>query len=223
MDIYESDSGYFLRFTRCEHLVVCFISFDGKNAVFYYDNSDTDEGVEELFCGFRVAYFYFAMLNGRFALHSSSLLYRDKVWLFSASAGTGKSTHTELWQKIADVSPINGDLNLLGLSDEKVIVYGIPWCGTSGIYCTGIYEAGGVILLKRSDADSVCSLSKDEKQLLLAQRFVSPLWNEDMVEHGLQFAKKVSEKILICRLCCTKNVSAAVAMKDYIDEYESDI
>jgi hypothetical protein len=222
MDIYEVSDGFYLRFNACEHLLSCFISLDGKKAVFYYDNSDSEKGIEELFCGFRVAYLYCAMINGRFALHSASLLYSDKVWLFSAPSGTGKSTHVELWKKVFDIQAFNGDLNLLCIEEGKAYVYGIPWCGTSNVYHTGKYEAGGIFLLKRSDTDYVEQLSRDEQQLYLAQRFVSPSWNEKMVSEGLSFAEKFSDKIPVCSLYCTKKESAAVTVKYFIDGIERD-
>ena len=61
----------------------------------------------------------------------------------------GKSTHTALWHELFDTPYLNGDLNLLGLDKDHIIAYGIPWCGTSGIFTAEAYELGGIILLGR--------------------------------------------------------------------------
>ncbi len=91
-------------------------------------------------------HFYFAALHGKYALHSASNYYQEKAWLYSASSGTGKTTHVKLWEKLYAVQVLNGDLNLLGMEKDEVFVYGIPWCGTSGVYTTKKYPLGGIIL-----------------------------------------------------------------------------
>lgn len=218
MDIYQCSDTYILRFHMNLHLVMCKISEDGKEAVFYYDGSDSVEGTDELFYGMRAAFLYFAALHKRYALHSSSICYSNKAWLFSAASGTGKSTHTELWQKLFKIQLINGDINLCGMENGQAYVYGIPWCGTSKVYDTLKYPLGGIILLKRADSDYVQELSKDEKQLLVSQRLISPSWDCKQLDNNLEFAAGLAAKTVICRLCCTPNDSAAVEMKKYIDK-----
>ena len=43
------------------------------------------------------------------------------------------------------------------------IVYGMPWCGTSGVASTKSYPLGGIVLLGRSDNDHFESLTNDQK------------------------------------------------------------
>ena len=136
LDVYRCSGDYMLRFPSNHHLALCTLSFDGKEAVFYYDGSTQQEAVDELFYGFRAAFFYLAALHGKYALHSASNYYQEKAWLYSASSGTGKTTHVKLWEKLYAVPVLNGDLNLLGMEKDEVFVYGIPWCGTSGVYTT---------------------------------------------------------------------------------------
>lgn len=219
MDIYTCTDGYWLRFHTNLHLVMCKISADGTEAEFFYDGSNEAEGIEELFYGFRTAFFYFAALHGRYAVHSASILYREKAWLFSAASGTGKSTHIKMWQEQFQTQAINGDMNLLGFENGQAVVYGIPWCGTSKMYDTKKYILGGIILLKRAKDDVVETLSEDEKQLLVSQRIISPTWNEMQLDRNLAFAESLVPHVLICRLCCTPKDNAAVVMKVYIDAY----
>ena len=92
-----------------------------------------------------------------------------KYGFFSGHSGMGKSTHTNLWKEQFGTKIINGDLNLIGWSNGEQanigqsvdkpgskghpIVYGMPWCGTSGIASTKSYPLGGIVLLGRSDND----------------------------------------------------------------------
>lgn len=219
LDVYRCSGDYMLRFPSNHHLALCMISFDGKEAVFYYDGSTQQEAVDELFYGFRAAFFYLAALHGKYALHSASNYYQEKAWLYSASSGTGKTTHVKLWEKLYAVPVLNGDLNLLGMEKDEVFVYGIPWCGTSGVYTTKKYPLGGIILLKRGTENQVCKLPQDERQLYTAQRMISPAWTEKQVDDSLLFAEKLSDRIPIRRLYCTQEPSAAAVMKEYIDKY----
>ena len=219
LDVYRCSGDYMLRFPSNHHLALCTLSYDGRDAAFYYDGSTQQEAVDELFYGFRAAFFYLAALHGKYALHSASNYYQEKAWLYSASSGTGKTTHVKLWEKLYAVPVLNGDLNLLGMEKDEVFVYGIPWCGTSGVYTTKKYPLGGIILLKRGTENRVCKLPQDERQLYTAQRMISPAWTEKQVDDSLLFAEKLSEHIPIRRLYCTQESSAAAVMKEYIDKY----
>lgn len=218
MDIYQCSGTYVLRFHTNLHLIMCKISVDGKEAIFYYDGSDTEEGIDELFYGMRTAFLYFAAQHGKYAIHSASIFYRHRAWLFSAASGTGKSTHAQLWRNLFSIQMINGDINLCGMENGRAFVYGIPWCGTSKIYDTQKYPLGGIVLLKRADSDYIQELSADEQQLLVSQRMISPSWDDKQLESHLAFAGYLTAKTVICRLCCTPKDSAAVEMKKYIDD-----
>lgn len=179
----------------------------------------------------------FAQRQGFFAIHSASILYRDQVWLFSGHSGMGKSTHTNLWKEQFGTEIINGDLNLIGWSNGEQtnigqnvdkpdskghpIVYGMPWCGTSGIASTKSYPLGGIVLLGRSDNDHFESLTNDQKIVRVMQRMISPVWTEDMLETNLKCAAKLAKEVPIYYLLCTKEPSAAYVMKARIDKEDA--
>lgn len=68
----------------------------------------------------RIPFSYYALMMGRVFIHSSSILYRDRLWLFAAPAGTGKTTHARMWEKNGSARIINGDLNLIGRKEACV-------------------------------------------------------------------------------------------------------
>ena len=152
-------------------------------------------------------------------LHSASLLYRDRAWLFSGHSGIGKSTHTKLWNDLLQTPLLNGDLNLLAIENGQPVIHGLPWCGTSKISDVHTYALGGIILLKQAETDFAEALSESQKQLLIMQRFISPSWTEEQQTANLRFAKELAPHILICRLHCTPSPSAVTAIKQTIDTY----
>ncbi|MBR1771554.1 MAG: PqqD family protein [Lachnospiraceae bacterium] len=180
---------------------------------------------EDLLHALRFAFLYLAAQHDLLAIHSASVLYRDKAWLFSAPAGTGKSTHAALWHDLLEVPYLNGDLNLIALRPEpaggqpKVVVYGLPWCGTSGISSTQTHPLGGIVFLSQAPADSVSPITGDERALSISRRLISPCWNGTMLLHQLDLTAQMAEHIFLCRLACTKDPSALKVIRAEIDRY----
>ena len=233
----ENEQGYIILFPSMNQIREAHMTSDGRFAQIYVNGLDKEKTKEELFHAIRHFFLFFAQRQGFFAIHSASILYRDQVWLFSGHSGMGKSTHTNLWKEQFGTEIINGDLNLIGWSNGEQtnigqnvdkpdskghpIVYGMPWCGTSGIASTKSYPLGGIVLLGRSDNDHFESLTNDQKIVRVMQRMISPVWTEDMLETNLKCAAKLAKEVPIYYLLCTKEPSAAYVMKARIDKEDA--
>ncbi|MCM1216306.1 MAG: PqqD family protein [Lachnospiraceae bacterium] len=217
LTLFLCEEYYILMFPENKHLLMSRISKDGSAAEFYYDHLVTDDARTELFYGMRNAFLIMAQNNGLFALHSASVDYGGMAWLFSGKSGMGKSTHTALWNSLYHVEIINGDINLIGMEDGEPMVYGTPWCGTSGIFSPKTYRLGGVVLLVQSARNEVQELSEGLRQLLLFQRLISPTWFAWQVDKNLEFADRLQQQVKVCRLLCTPLPEAVQVMKSYID------
>ena len=233
----ENEQGYIILFPSMNQIREVHMTRDGRFAQIYVKGLDKEKTKEELFHAIRHFFLFFAQRQGFFAIHSASILYRDQVWLFSGHSGMGKSTHTNLWKEQFGTEIINGDLNLIGWSNGEQtnigqsvnkqgskgnpIVYGMPWCGTSGIASTKSYPLGGIVLLGRSDNDHFESLQNDQKIVRVMQRMISPVWTEDMLEANLECAAKLAKEVPIYYLLCTKEPSAAYVMKARIDKEDA--
>lgn len=195
------------------------ISLDGVNARFYCTTTPyCEDHIESLFHAFRHAFLLYAQKMGVYALHSSSILYQDKVWLFSGPSGMGKSTQADLWQRLYQVRILNGDLNLIQLDSSTPMVFGLPWCGTSHIYSKETYPLGGVILLKKYVDNFILGLSKTEQILSITQRLISPVWTEDMLSSNLQFSNDLVIRIPVIKLLCRKEPAAVHILREYIQQ-----
>ncbi len=64
-------------------------------------------------------------------LHSSAVVVDGRAYLFSATSGTGKSTHTGLWLELFGDKAyiINDDKPAVRLRDGVWYAYGTPWSG----------------------------------------------------------------------------------------------
>lgn len=222
LNIMELEDKYIFNLPLAKDLHEIHLSKDGSKVDIYGVPTLSDTFKYDLFHALRLPFLYLAQNHHMVALHSVSILYKDKAWLFSGSSGTGKSTHAALWQEYLNVPTINGDLNLLAFEGDKPIIHGIPWCGTSEIFDTKTYELGGITLLKQAPRDYIKELSEDEKILLVSQRLISPNWTMELFESNMTFVEKLIPKIMTCRLYCTKEQSALETMKNYIDSYLKD-
>ena len=233
----ENEQGYIIMFPSMNQIREAHMTVDGRFVQIYVKGVDKEKTKEELFHAIRNFFLFFAQRQSFFAIHSASILYRDQVWLFSGHSGMGKSTHTNLWKEQFGTEIINGDLNLIGWSNGEQtnigqsvdkpgskrhpIVYGMPWCGTSGIASTKSYPLGGIVLLGRSDNDHFESLTNDQKIVRVMQRMISPVWTEDMLETNLKCAAKLAKEVPIYYLLCTKEPSSAYVMKARIDKEDA--
>ncbi|MCC8050483.1 MAG: PqqD family protein [Clostridiales bacterium] len=217
LTVEDCGTEYLLHFPQAPQIREAWLKKDGTAARFFCTLPFEKQSVTDLFHAIRIAYLYSAQKKGVFALHSASILYQGKAWLFSGPSGTGKSTHTGLWHRLFDVPVLNGDLNLLTIRDGRPIVCGLPWCGTSGISTTKDYPLGGVILLKQAKHNLCQTPEPDRQQLLLAQRFISPTWTADQLQSNLQFAGELAALAPVRILSCTKEDAAAIYMKNVID------
>lgn len=96
--------------------------------------------------------------------HCSALAYRGKAYLFAASSGTGKSTHTRLWREAfgEDVVMINDDKPLLRVTRQGVTVFGTPFAGKEGLQTNTSAAVGGIVLLHQAKENTIRPLTMEE-------------------------------------------------------------
>jgi len=97
-------------------------------------------------------------------LHASAVVLDGKAYLFSAPSGTGKSTHTRMWQTIhgAKAEIINDDKPALRCIDGVWYAYGTPWCGKDGININKKAPVAGICFLKQAPENKIRRLSNAE-------------------------------------------------------------
>ena len=214
------EEGYVLWFPALKNIYEIWMKADGSFACIYYRLPMTEEEQDSLFLAIRPVFLFLAQKKGMFVLHSASLLYLEKAWLFSGPSGMGKSTHTAFWKKLFDTPFLNGDLNLIGKEGDQFVVYGIPWCGTSEIFTVEKKELGGIVLLEKAPEDKIVSLTKEQKTLRVMQRMISPPWTAGLMKKNLAFAEEIANEKPVYFLRCTKNDTAAEVMHHRITEDE---
>ena len=218
LTILKNKASYILLYPKHYGILEAHISLDGKSADFFCSMPFDREHAEKLFHAFRFAFLIPAQQRGLFALHSSSIRYRDKAFLFCAPSGVGKSTHAGLWHSLHNAQILNGDLNLIKFCDnQRPIVCGIPWCGTSELYTAEDIPLGGIIFLKQDCCDQLLPMATEDIILQTVWRTISPSWTDEMLGLTIAFAEKLSKAVPFFHLQCTKEPSAVSLIKEQID------
>jgi len=115
-----------------------------------------DDICEYLSCG---KDFYRKLLDfDGMMLHAAAIAVDGRAYLFSADSGVGKSTHTQLWQKVLGkerVVVLNDDKPAMRMENGVWYAYGTPWSGKHGINQNLCYPLGGISFLERGETNKI--------------------------------------------------------------------
>ncbi len=148
-------------------------------------------------------------------LHASVVDVNSRGVAFLALSGTGKSTHTFLWQKqLGDkLIIVNGDKPIVRFFDGVPYAYGTPWNGKEGLSTKMRTPLTDLCFIERSETNSVEPLSESECSSRIMNQILLPK-DADCAVKTLEMADRLlgcCNKWLI--KCNTKPEAAEVAIK----------
>ena len=169
----------------------------------------TMDDVEYIFTG---AAFYEALLEFKgFMLHSSGVCMDGYAYLFSADPGTGKSTHTGLWQRYFGKERaliINDDKPAIRLIDDKLYAYGTPWSGKTDKNLNMRMPVGAIVFLERSEDNWVREITPAEAIPLILAQTIFPV-EKDKMHKLLDVLDLLLRRVPAYRLGCNMSLDAA--------------
>ena len=117
-------------------------------------------------------------------LHSSLVRWQGKGILFSAPSGTGKSTQASLWEKHMGAEILNGDRAGIRYVDGRWMAYGLPYAGSSRIYCIVVKINCSITPYNVDDWDGIFAFAKQEGLLVQASSYMFPPLRRDTAMVG---------------------------------------
>ena len=208
-DLYYMD-GKKIQIQKVENEITGAIVYD-KNTIYIYPRCITFE-LEYLLSQY--AFLYILSLNDALILHGSSFIYNNKGIILSAKSGTGKSTHSRLWQKYENVSVINDDKNILRIENDKLYMYGSPWSGKHMLDNNLKSEVSAICFLYQNKENEIKRLPLVEAMKKLMGQLVLP--NKD----NKDLWSNIMDKLLslpIYHLGCNMEKEAYLTLKERLD------
>lgn len=149
---------------------------------------------------------------GIVAIHGSCIVCRGRAVLFLGESGTGKSTHTRLWQEnVEGAFLLNDDSPFIRVEEGKVWAYGSPWSGKTPCYRQERYELKGCVRLSQAPYNKIKELS-----VLPAYGAVHPscppafAYDEVLYDHISAFIGALLESVPCYHLECLPDNEAAL-------------
>ncbi len=145
-----------------------------------------------------------------FLLHSAVVKVGNYAYAFTASSGTGKTTHIKLWKKLLGekVSVINGDKPIIRIKNNKPYIYGTPWCGKEGYNKNDFAELKAICFIERGKENTI----EPYEMQIAVQKIVNQLYIPDKPEaiaKMLELLDITLKKVDVWHLKCNMNISAA--------------
>ena len=144
-------------------------------------------------------------------LHASAVAFDGRAYLFSAPSGTGKSTHTKLWQAVfGDAAQVfNDDKPALRHLDGVWYAYGTPWSGKDGINQNKKLLLGGICYLKRGTENKIRRLTPQEAMKRIVSQTMRRFALVENLDLMLGHVDLLVRNIPVYELECLPNEDAA--------------
>lgn len=157
-------------------------------------------------------------------LHSSCVVVDGYAYLFTATSGTGKSTHTKLWlERFGDRAYIlNDDKPALRFEDGVWYAYGTPWSGKHDISRNVRVPVAGIAVLERGTDNEIAPFSGQEAISFIMNQIVRPKQLHYRV-YVLEIMDKLMRFVPLWKLKCNMDPEAADVSYNAMQGYRKEL
>ena len=149
------------------------------------------------------------IFNNSIVLHASCIEHQGRGIAFTAPSGTGKSTHTRLWEQYkAGTQVLNDDAPVIRITDGKPVLYGTPWSGSSNKYLNLSVPLNAIVLLEQAEENSIRRLSTAESVAAIMPRMLLPYHDNKMMHLALSTFDKITASTPVYKLECRPDAEA---------------
>lgn len=158
------------------------------------------------------------LLHQGIVLHASAIKWQDKGIIFTAPAGTGKSTQAQLWGTSMGAAVINDDTPLLKRSADKITIHGTPWCGSSHKHRNTSAPLKAIFVLEQSKENTLCRLQEPKLSSCLLPRFLLPYHDQRLMNLALDHFAEIIASTPVFLLQCRPDQEAVDLVHKAISE-----
>lgn len=208
--VYETADGTLRIYTPLQAedgcQVACLMRKNGKHTM-YYPASQWNRYRKYWHCTHLLCGETMLAMNNALLLHSSVVRVGSEVLLFCGESGVGKSTQADLWKKYRNAEILNGDRCVV--SEKNGVIYGggSPWSGTSGIYRKENFPLAGIVLLKKSEENSISQVNATAFSQLFSQTTLNS-WDKSFIDTITSIYVHLLSSVPIFELRCRPDEDA---------------
>ncbi len=157
-------------------------------------------------------YITFTISKNTLLLHASAILKDGKAHLFLGKSGTGKSTHSRMWQEcFADAELLNDDHPVIRQHDKgEVIAYGSPWSGKTPCYRNISAPLAAIIRIKRAPHNKLQRLSTLRSYASIMTSCSGVQWIEELSAAKVKSLGNIIANVDCYEMECLPNNDAAI-------------
>lgn len=156
--------------------------------------------------------------HNRVFFHGTAFVWKEKAWILTAPAGTGKTTQYCRWAMLYpdEVRLLNGDKPILECTDEGITVHHSPWRGKENMGQMLSAPLGGIILLEQAKENTIDRLSK-EAIIPVFRQFLYNV-NRDTVRKVFEIEDKMLRSVPVFKLSNLGDEASTRLCRDTLEE-----
>lgn len=137
-------------------------------------------------------------------MHGAVIEFNKQAYMFSATSGTGKTTHVLKWlNNCPDAIIINGDKPFIKLyeNDCRPLACGSPWAGKENMYTNSMTPLKSIILMERAENNHIEQISFSQAFPSLLQQTYRPN-DEVKMRKTLRLLQRLNPSVTFWRFQC---------------------
>ncbi|MFI3282552.1 MAG: hypothetical protein SNG10_03375 [Rikenellaceae bacterium] len=156
-------------------------------------------------------------------LHASAVIKDGRAHLFIGKSGTGKSTHSILWQDaLLGVELLNDDHPVVRRHEGRgVIAYGSPWSGKTHCYRNISAPLRSIVRIKRAEHNKLSRLTPIRSYASLMTSCSGVLWSRELIAAKVASLSSIVELVRCYEMECLPNIAAAQCCHESLCAEES--
>lgn len=179
--------------------------------------ADKDFYQPELVRALMIAFTFATSSADTMMIHSSTLTYKGKAFLFLGKSGTGKSTHSQCWlRNVEGAELLNDDNPILRIVDGKWFAYGSPWSGKTPCYRDASAPVGAFVSLEQYPENAISRLDKVQAFISLFTSVSTLLFWRPAYDNILDSLTRLSTEVPVFLLKCLPDDAAALLCRDTV-------
>lgn len=208
----KSDGGYRIHITDLDKHVTCALdsnrTFSRCSATLHGTVAQQAFGLENaIMIAFAMAGAYHKLI----LVHASVPMIDGRAYLFQGKSGTGKSTHSSLWQQHIDgASLLNDDNPAVRIAEDgQVYTYGTPWSGKTPCYRNLRVATGGCLRLQQAPHNRIRRLPPLEAFASLLSSCSVMVWDKENYNAICDTVAEIVKVVPSFHLECLPDAEAA--------------